>query len=147
VDELIEGVSKTHPIDMDFLEKVVATDDKQRFSFNDDKTLIRANQGHSIDVDVELEKLAPPQYLWHGTAEKYVESIEKSGLLPKTRLYVHLSADIETAKKVGVRHGKTVVYRVDAQKMHSQGIDFYKSANQVWLVKSVPTEFLEKFFF
>lgn len=141
-DELIEGVSKTHPITWDLLEKIVETDDKQRYSFNIDKTLIRANQGHSIDVDVELEKVVPPQYLWHGTAEKYVESIEESGLIPKTRLYVHLSSDFATAQKVGARHGRVVVYRIDASKMHEHGFEFFKSANNVWLVKFVPAMYL-----
>ena len=106
--------------------------------------MIRANQGHSVDVDVELEKVIPLRFLWHGTAEKYVQSIEENGLIPKTRLYVHLSSDIDTARKVGTRHGAVVVYRVDALKMHQAGVVFYRSANQVWLVKSVPKEYLVK---
>jgi len=144
VDELIEGVSKTHPITLGLLEKIVETDDKQRYSFNIDKTLIRANQGHSIDVDVELEKVVPPQYLWHGTAEKYVESIENNGLIPKTRLYVHLSSDIATAQRVGARHGQVVIYRIDALRMYEHGFEFFKSANNVWLVKSVPAMYLKR---
>lgn len=91
VDELIAGVSKTHPINMDILEQIVSEDEKHRYSFNEDKTLIRANQGHSIPVDVELEEKEPPEILFHGTGEKYVDSINKSGLIPKSRLYVHLS--------------------------------------------------------
>ncbi|MCR5847853.1 MAG: RNA 2'-phosphotransferase [Lachnospiraceae bacterium] len=90
------------------------------------KTLIRANQGHSIPVDVELEKMEPPKYLYHGTGEKYRESIDKEGLIPKSRLYVHLSSDIETAIIVGSRHGKPVVYRVWTEKMKNEGFDFYK---------------------
>lgn len=144
VDELIVGVSKKYPMDMDVLELIVKKDDKQRYSFNEDRTMIRANQGHSVDVDVELEKVIPLQFLWHGTAEKYVQSIEENGLIPKTRLYVHLSSDIDTARKVGTRHGEVVVYRVDALKMHQDGVVFYRSANQVWLVKSVPKEYLVK---
>lgn len=144
VPELIAGVSRTHPIDFDILERIVNTDEKQRYSFNEDKTLIRANQGHSVDVDMELKKAIPPQYLWHGTAEKYVAGIEEKGLIPKGRLYVHLSSDIDTARKVGARHGKAVVYRVDALKMQQSGIDFYISENNVWLVKSVPKEYLLK---
>ena len=93
VDELIDGVSKTHPINMDILEQIVAEDEKQRYSFNEDKTLIRANQGHSIPVDVELEEKEPPEILFHGTGEKYVDSINESGLIPKSRLYVHLSSN------------------------------------------------------
>ncbi len=144
VDELIAGVSKTHRLDMELLEEIVRTDDKQRYSFNDDRTLIWANQGHSIPVDVELEKVVPSEYLFHGTGEKYVASIDKQGLIPKSRLYVHLSPDTETATKVGSQHGKPVVYRVLAGRMHEDGYDFFKSVNGVWLTASVPTRYLEK---
>ena len=99
VDDLIIGVNKTHPLDMVGLERIVAEDEKQRYSFNEDHTLIRANQGHSIPVDVELEEKTPPEILWHGTGEKYVSSIDAQGLIPKSRLYVHLSSDMETARK------------------------------------------------
>ena len=143
VDELIAGISKTENFNMDMLEEIVRTDEKQRYSFNDDKTLIRANQGHSIPVDVELEKLEPPNYLYHGTGEKFKESIDKLGLIPKSRLYVHLSPDIETALKVGSRHGKPIVYRVLAGDMYNDGFDFFKSVNGVWLTKEVPTKYLE----
>ena len=143
VDELIAGISKTEDFDMDMLEEIVRTDEKQRYSFSADHTKIRANQGHSIPVDVELEKLEPPKYLYHGTGEKYKESIDKLGLIPKSRLYVHLSPDIETAIKVGSRHGKPVVYRVLAGDMYNDGFDFFKSVNGVWLTKEVPTKYLE----
>ena len=105
VSELIESISKTRPFDMEMLEKIVQTDNKQRYSFNEDKTFIRANQGHSIPVDVELKKAIPPEFLYHGTGEKYVASIDKTGLIPKSRLYVHLSGDEDTAVKVGSRQG------------------------------------------
>lgn len=131
VDELINGINKTMPIDMALLEKIVAEDEKQRYSFHEDKTLIRANQGHSIPVDVELEKKTPPDVLWHGTGEKYVISIDETGLIPKSRLYVHLSVDYDTAVKVGSRHGKPVVYRIDAKEMDKDGYDFYLSLNGV----------------
>lgn len=144
VDELIEGVSKTHPINIEILDIIVATDNKQRYSFNDDKTLIRANQGHSIPVDVDLAVVNPPEVLYHGTGEKFVESIDTQGLLPKSRLYVHLSADTDTAVKVGSRHGKPVIYRVLSGKMCRDGYVFYKSVNGVWLTKSVPVEYLQK---
>lgn len=144
VDELIEGVSKTHTLDFALLEEIVTTDDKQRYSFNEDKTLIRANQGHSIPVDAELEEVKPPQYLYHGTGEKYVESIDKTGLIPKARLYVHLSKDIETAINVGARHGNPVIYRVNSEKMSDDGFKFFLSANNVWLADRVPAEYLEK---
>ena len=142
VDELIAGIAKTQPFDMAMLEEIVSSDDKQRYSFNEDKTLIRANQGHSIPVDVELEKKIPPEILYHGTGEKYVESIERQGLIPKSRLYVHLSADYETAVKVGSRHGKPVVYTVAAGEMQKDGYVFYQSVNGVWLTKNVPMEYL-----
>jgi putative RNA 2'-phosphotransferase len=144
VDELIKGISKTHKLDMDILEEIVQTDNKQRYSFNEDKTLIRANQGHSIPVDVELEKQKPPKYLYHGTGEKFRASIDEQGLIPKGRLYVHLSSDIDTAINVGSRHGKPIVYRVWSGLMNEKGYEFYKSVNGVWLTKEVPTEYIKR---
>lgn len=144
VSELINGIKKTTPFNMEMLEEIVKTDNKQRYSFNEDKTLIRANQGHSIPVDVELQKVMPPEFLYHGTGEKYVASIDKSGLISKSRLYVHLSDDIETAVKVGSRHGKPVVYKVSAKAMADSGLEFFLSVNGVWLTKAVPKEYLTK---
>lgn len=138
VDDLIRGVD----IDLATLEHIVATDDKQRYSFNEDKTLIRANQGHSIPVDVELEEVQPPEFLWHGTAEKYEQDIIRDGLIPKSRLYVHLSSDTETAITVGKRHGNVVLLRVDALRMYEDGYKFYLSKNGVWLTKCVPVSYL-----
>ena len=142
VDELIKGVSKKYPIDKQILEEIVATDNKQRYSFNEDHTLIRANQGHSIPVDVELEQVEPPEYLYHGTGKKYYASIMENGLIPKSRLYVHLSEDIDTAMAVGARHGDPVVFSVDAKVMHKHGFIFYRSVNGVWLTERVPNEYL-----
>ncbi|SNU08122.1 putative RNA 2'-phosphotransferase [Lachnospiraceae bacterium] len=144
VDELISRISKTHEINMDILEEIVSTDEKKRYSFNDDKTKIRANQGHSIQVDVELEEKEPPMILWHGTGEKFVASIDEQGLISKSRLYVHLSQDEETAFKVGTRHGKPVLYIVKASDMFKDGYKFYLSKNGVWLTKEVPVKYLEK---
>lgn len=144
VDELIAGVSKTHPLTTELLEEIVRTDEKQRYSFNEDHTLIRANQGHSIPVDVGLPEMVPPALLYHGTGEKYVASIDAQGLLPKSRLYVHLSPDVETARKVGARHGRPVIYTVDADAMYRDGHVFYRSVNGVWLTKSVPARYLQK---
>ena len=141
VKDLIDGVNKTHKLDMKMLEEIVATDDKQRYSFNEDKTMIRANQGHSIDVDVELEEAVPPEMLWHGTGVKYMKSIDTEGLIPKSRLYVHLSTDPNTAMDVGKRHGAPMIYCIDALKMYEDGYKFYKSKNGVWLTKHVPTEY------
>ena len=144
VSQLIAGVSKTHRLDRELLEKIVAEDEKQRYSFNEDRTLIRANQGHSIPVDVELEDVTPPAVLYHGTGEKFVSSIDSIGLIPKSRLYVHLSADVQTALKVGQRHGKPVIYAIDSGKMNADGYRFYKSVNGVWLTNSVPAQYLSK---
>lgn len=145
VDELINGINASgkYSIDMVMLEEIVRTDNKHRYSFNEDKTKIRANQGHSINVDVELKEAVPPEILYHGTGEKYVDSINTEGLKPKSRLYVHLSRDINTAVKVGKRHGKPVVYSVSAGKMQRNGYKFYLSENGVWLTKVVPFEFLK----
>ena len=144
VEELLAGISKTQYIDMEMLEKIVKTDSKQRYSFNEDKTLIRANQGHSIDVDVELPKKQPPVILYHGTGEKYVTSIDEQGLIPKSRLYVHLSGDEATATIVGSRHGRPVVYEILASQMYHDGYEFFQSVNGVWLTKSVPVQYLKK---
>lgn len=144
VDELIYGVSRTHPLTMETLEQIVREDEKQRYSFNEDKTLIRANQGHSIPVDVDLEEVEPPEVLYHGTGQKSTASIDKQGLLRMSRLYVHLSADYDTARKVGQRHGKPVVYRVHSGEMHTDGFQFYRSVNGVWLTKAVPPRYLAK---
>lgn len=145
VIELVNGISKNKcEFNIDILEEIVKTDNKQRYSFNEDKTLIRANQGHSILVDVELEECKPPKYLWHGTGEKYMLSIDKIGLISKSRLYVHLSKDINTALSVGKRHGKPIIYKVFSEKMYDNGIKFYLSKNGVWLTKNVSIEYLEK---
>lgn len=144
VEELIAGIAKTHEFNMDILEEIVRTDNKQRYSFNEDKTLIRANQGHSVPVDVELEEVEPPNELWHGTGEKYVASIDKQGLIPKSRLYVHLSKDEDTAIKVGARHGKPVLYKVKTGEMMKDGYKFFVSKNGVWLTEKVPVQYLEK---
>lgn len=145
VDELIAGIAKQYKgFGMSELEEIVRTDNKQRYSFNEDKTLIRANQGHSIPVDVELEEKEPPKVLYHGTGEKYVNSIDRQGLRPKSRLYVHLSKDHDTAVKVGIRHGEPVVYKIDAAKMYQDGYKFYESVNKVWLTESVPTKYMTK---
>lgn len=144
VSAVIAGVNKSdrYFLDMETLEEIVRTDEKQRYSFSPDRKKIRANQGHSVQVDVELKKGTPPEFLWHGTGEKYVDSINKEGLKPKGRLYVHLSADVETARKVGSRHGKPVIYRIDSGEMHRKGYIFYLSENGVWLTDIVPVNFM-----
>ena len=144
VEELIAKVNPTHPLDRALLEEIVRTDNKQRYSYDDSRQRIRANQGHSIPVDVELKQTVPPEILWHGTGEKYTESIDRTGLIPKSRLYVHLSADTQTAAAVGKRHGTPVIYQVDSGRMSRDGYPFFLSENGVWLTKAVPPEYLRK---
>lgn len=147
VNELITKINDNSDIkefNRAVLEYIEKTDNKQRYSFNEDKTLIRANQGHSIPVDVELTEKIPPGILYHGTGKKYVTSIDAQGLIHKSRLYVHLSSDTATAKAVGMRHGKPVIYEIDVKGMIEDGYVFYQSANGVWLTKSVPRKYLKK---
>lgn len=146
VDELLRGIKRSGKnISFADIEKVVAENDKQRFSFNADKTKIRANQGHSINVDVELEEKIPPTKLFHGTLEKNSASIEREGILKMSRLYVHLSADIETAEKVARRRkGTPLIYEVDAAKMSAEGFIFYQAINGVWLTEHVPPKYIAR---
>ena len=143
VGALIDGVCRTGRIlDLHALEKIVETNGKHRFDFNSDHTKIRANQGHTIKVNVEMQSLAPPDILYHGTAEKNLESIKKEGILKKSRNYVHLSKDVETAIKVGSRHGKPIVLKIDAKRMYADGFEFLLSANGVWQTKQVPINYV-----
>ena len=137
VDELLRAAtSRGFPIGHDERREVVAGNDKRRFSFDEGGTLIRANQGHSVEVD--LEPLAPPPVLYHGTGHRSVSAILTEGLRKMQRHHVHLSADQQTAVKVGARHGRPVVFQVDAEAMARDGHIFYRSANGVWLTDSVP---------
>ena len=143
VPALLSGMTKAGtPIDMKLLEEIVRTDDKQRYSFNEDRSKIRANQGHSVAVDLELKPVAPPEQLWHGTADRFLDSIMRTGLKPMSRQYVHLSPNVETARKVGVRHGKPVILSVASKKMAEDGYTFYLSKNGVWLTDSVPVQYI-----
>lgn len=145
VDELLSACAKnSFPISRKDLNEVVENNDKKRFSFDSTGTLIRANQGHSVEVDLQLEPVVPPDVLYHGTGDGAVELIMQHGLNKMSRHHVHLSEDIQTAIKVGSRHGKPVVFVVDAAAMHSSGYKFYCSDNGVWLVDCVPPEFLQK---
>lgn len=125
------------------LERVVATSDKQRFALSEDGTRIRANQGHSVEVDLQLAPAAPPDVLYHGTVESALAGIRELGLVRGLRHHVHLSAEVETAKRVGARRGRPVVLPVRAGAMAAAGHVFFRSANGVWLVEHVPVEFLE----
>lgn len=144
VDELLNGVKQTgRKINREILGEIVRTDEKGRYSFDETGRKIRANQGHSVSVDVELEEKLPPQFLYHGTASRFLDGIFDEGLKPMSRLYVHLSPDEKTARKVGKRHGKEVVLQVDAEKMAQEGMVFFLSANGVWLTKQVPPKYLQ----
>lgn len=125
------------------LEAVVETNDKKRFAFDERREKIRASQGHSIEVEIGFEEKTPPETLYHGTAEKNVEAIRQNGLRKMQRHHVHLSAEIETAKAVGARYGKPVIFKIETEKMLAENFKFYISANGVWLTESVPPEFLE----
>jgi len=144
VDELLTACAKNNfPLTWEELQEVVAKNDKQRFCFDATGTLIRANQGHSVAVDLQLVSLKPPDVLYHGTGEKSLTAIVQTGLCKMSRHHVHLSADIATAAKVGARHGKPVVLAVDAGGMHNCGYEFFCSANGVWLVDEVPPQYLQ----
>ena len=138
----VEDLIRNHGFTMPLLENIVATNNKQRYEFNDDKTRIRARQGHSVQVDVELKETIPPDMLYHGTSEDVVSAILREGLKPCTRLHVHLSPDIETAVTVGRRHGCPVVLKVNAQAMKADGSVFYLSNNGVWLTDFVAPEYI-----
>lgn len=140
VEQLLKNLKLTRPQ----LEKIVKDNDKKRFAFNSDQTKIRANQGHSVDINLNLSALHPPNILYHGTASRFITSIRKSGLHSGSRQHVHLTDDISTAQKVGSRHGKVVVLSIDCAKLQSDlGIQFYKSANGVWLVaETIPPGYI-----
>lgn len=128
-------------LDRDLIQAVVTTSDKKRFAISEDGLRIRAVQGHSIEsVDINYVEKVPPEFLYHGTATRFMESIRKEGLLPGSRQYVHLSQDEQTALAVGQRHGKPIVLKIEALRMYQQGFKFYHAENGVWLVNDVPAE-------
>ena len=142
-NELVEGVRRKFPgFSFVDLKKIVIADDKQRYTFDESETRIRARQGHSVKVDVGLKEIIPPNILYHGTATRFLGSIKKVGLLPQSRLYVHLSKDYDTAVKVGQRHGEPVVLKINAKQMQKDGFIFFISENGVYLVKSVPASYI-----
>lgn len=143
VDLLLASCRKSNfPVTRAELDEVVAKNDKQRFSFDSTRTLIRANQGHSVDIDLKLFPTTPPDVLYHGTGARSLQLILENGISKMGRHHVHLSIDITTALKVGRRHGRAVVIQIDARAMLERGHLFYVSANGVWLVDNVPKEFL-----
>lgn len=140
VNDVIKGMKIT----LEDLEYIVDTDEKGRYTFDSSKTLIRANQGHSIKVDLDLEEKKPPIILYHGTAIKYEASIFRNGIQKMSRQYVHLSADISTATRVGNRHGNLCLLVVRSGKMYVDGYKFYLSKNNVWLTDNVPVKYIDK---
>jgi len=143
VNELIEKSNKHGELlDFGMLEYIVNNSDKQRFTFNNDKSKIRANQGHSIEVELDLQEKTPPTILYHGTVDKFVDSIRNSGIEKRSRNHVHLSAETETAIKVGSRKGTPVILTVNSGQMYKDGYKFYQSKNDVWLIDFVPKEYI-----
>jgi putative RNA 2'-phosphotransferase len=143
VDDLLQA-ARNHgfPISYDELVEVVETNDKRRFSFDESGELIRANQGHSVEVDLHLEPAEPPEVLYHGTVERFLSAILTEGLSKGKRHHVHLSKDVETARRVGARRGKPVILEVAAGRMHRDGRAFFVSANGIWLTDAVPKGYL-----
>ena len=144
VDELIKKVSPRYPLTKELLHIIAYGPDKQRYEFSEDESRVRAVHGHSVNADLGYSQSRPPEILYHGSAEKFRESIEKTGLQKKNRQYVHLSEKVEQAKSVGSRHEKLVLYKIHAGRMHRVGYIFYRSASGVWLTDSVPLEYLEE---
>ena len=143
VDILIQRINGNGvSLNMETLKHIVETNPKKRFAFNESFTKIRANQGHSVEIELGYHAQKPPLVVYHGTAQKNVEKILELGLLKGDRHHVHLSVDIQTAISVGQRHGKPVVFEVQAEKMYGDGFEFFLSNNGVWLTDHVPAKFL-----
>lgn len=135
--------TKGFSVDMKKLEEIISTNEKQRFALNDTKDKIRANQGHSVEIDLGLSPTEPPQILYHGTSQNAISSIKEQGITKQNRQHVHLSAQIETAINVGSRHGKVVVLTIKALEMHQNGEIFYISDNGVWLTDMIETKYID----
>lgn len=143
IDDLLKGVCATgRKIDRETLERIVRENNKQRYTISEDGQRIRANQGHSLAVQLDLQQMTPPPVLYHGTARRFVDSIRKQGITRQQRQYVHLSPDVATARQVGSRHGAPVVLVIDAAVMHRDGLPFFQAANGVWLCQHVPWKYV-----
>ena len=143
IDILINKIrEKGTEIDFESLSNIVETNNKKRFAFNEDLTKIRANQGHSVEVNLNYESIIPPEILFHGTASRFLESIKETGLIKQSRLHVHLSTNEETANKVGQRHGKPIILKIKAFEMAENGFIFHLSENNVWLTDNIPTDYI-----
>lgn len=147
VDELLACMVRDgKKIDHALLKKIVAESDKPRFRFSDDGERIRANQGHSIDVDLKMKEQSPPDLLYHGTTSRFMNIIANEGLKKMKRRHVHLSSDIRTAHAVGMRHGQPVIIEISARSMETHGFRFYLAENGVWLTEEVPPDYLNRRF-
>jgi putative RNA 2'-phosphotransferase len=143
IEELMRlANAKGKRLTRELIEQVVADNDKQRFIISDDGKRMRANQGHSVNIDLALEPQVPPDILYHGTATRFVESVRQQGLSHRERQHVHLSLERATALNVGTRHGKPIILEVAAKRMHEAGFVFYISANDVWLTDNVPASYI-----
>jgi len=143
-DDIISNSQSEIVLSKEVIEKTVSNNKKKRFTISDDGKYIRANQGHSIKVDLQLIPKEPPTTLFHGTATRFLDSILKEGLKTGQRQHVHLSSDIHTAKEVGSRYGKPAILTIDSKKMHQDGYQFFISDNHVWLTDHIPSEFLSE---
>ena len=144
LDDFVHKINKhkNFHVTKETIHIIVKNDEKQRYSLSYDESMIRANQGHSIHVDLKLQPEMPPELLYHGTVENKLKSIEKEGLLPMSRNFVHLSSDIQTAENVGKRRGIPIILTIQAQKMYNEGYNFYQSENKIWMTKKVPVEYI-----
>lgn len=143
VDELLRAFARSgRSYSRELIERVVAENDKRRFEFSDDGAMIRARQGHSVEIELGYAPAVPPDVLYHGTATRNLDSIFASGLLKGNRHHVHLSTNKETMLAVAMRHGKPVLLAVDARSMHGEGRQFFVTGNDVWLTEHVPPQHL-----
>ena len=138
----VQDLVQNHGFTKDEIVELVETNDKQRYEFNDDKSKIRARQGHSVNINVDLKETLPPDVLFHGTATRFLPSIKEKGILKMSRNYVQLSENFDIAMEVGKRHGKPVVLAVDTKTMREDGVKFYLSNNNVWLTEFVDSKYI-----
>ena len=141
----VSDLVNNHGYTIEEIDELVETNDKKRYEYNEDKTKIRARQGHSVNVDVELKEAQPPKTLYHGTSTRFLGSILREGILKMSRLYVHLSDNVETAIKVGKRHGSHIVLTINAEQMTKDGCKFWLSNNNVWLTEYVDPKYIKSY--
>jgi putative RNA 2'-phosphotransferase len=146
VDKLLKGLKELgSPITIFGLKDIVDNNDKKRFAFSDDMKMIRANQGHSVNINLNYDEVKPPDVLFHGTVEKFIRDIHRDGLKKMNRHHVHLSSDIKTAELVGSRRGIPLILAINTNEMHRNGHKFYLSDNNVWLTERVPSKYIFNF--